>query len=105
MKALHDIAGSGEFPLGDRPLVVLTRSLPDTDDEKGWTVEQQERDHERLQEVLARLSRNGRQTVVQKSGHHIQLDQPEAVVDAVRDVVRAVRERTAGRAYSPRRDR
>ena len=93
LQALHDVGGPGEFPLGDRPLIVLTRSLPETDNEKGWTVEQQEQDHKRLQAELARLSRNSRQMVVEKSGHHIQLDQPEAVVDAVRRVVTAVREK------------
>jgi pimeloyl-ACP methyl ester carboxylesterase len=93
LQALHDVGGTGDSPLGDRPLIVLMRSLPETDNEKGWTVEQQEQDHKRLQAALARLSRNSRQLVVEKSGHHIQLDQPEAVVDAVRRVVTAVREK------------
>src|SRR5262249_57304601 len=60
LQALYDAGGAGEFPLEDRPLIVLTRGLPATDNEKGWTVEQQEQDHRRLQARLARLSRNSR---------------------------------------------
>jgi pimeloyl-ACP methyl ester carboxylesterase len=93
LQILQDVGGAGDFPLGDRPLIVLTRGLPATDEEKGWTVEQQEQDHKRLQAKLARLSRNSQQIVVEKSGHHIQLDQPDAVVDAVRRVVTAVKEK------------
>jgi len=93
LETLHDVAGAARLPLGDRPLIVLTRSLPDTDNEEGWTVDQQERDHKRLQAELARLSGNSRQIVVEKSGHHIQLDQPAAVNNAVRRVVMAVRQK------------
>lgn len=91
LQTLHDLAGASEHPLGGRPLIVLTRSLRETDDEKGWTAEQQEADHAKLQQQLAKLSRDGKQIVVPKSGHHIQLDQPQAVVDAVREIVQAVR--------------
>lgn len=35
--------------------------------------------------------REGRETVAEKSGHPIQLDQPELVVDAIRQVVEAAR--------------
>ena len=37
---------------------------------------------------LARLSSRGVHRVIKDSGHHIQLDQPRAVVDAVDDVLR-----------------
>lgn len=84
LQTLHDLAG-GDHPLGNRPLIVLTRSLSDTDDPL------QEKDHLELQRRLAELSRNGKQIVVPDSGHHIQLDQPSAVVDAVKQVVEAVR--------------
>ena len=39
-----------------------------------------------LQE-LARRSSRGRQIIAEKSGHYIQRDQPELVVDAIRAVV------------------
>ncbi len=42
----------------------------------------------RLQADLASLSSNGHRRVVGASGHFIQIDQPEAVVDAVDEVLR-----------------
>ena len=40
-----------------------------------------------LQAELAKLSSNGKQLIAEQSGHLIQLDQPELVVDAIRQVV------------------
>jgi pimeloyl-ACP methyl ester carboxylesterase len=40
-----------------------------------------------MQEELARLSSNGSRLVVKGSGHDIQIDAPEAVVNAIRKVV------------------
>lgn len=42
-------------------------------------------------EALAHLSSRGVHRFVEGSGHHIQLDKPQAVIDAVDDVVRQVR--------------
>ncbi|MCX6032214.1 MAG: alpha/beta fold hydrolase [Chloroflexi bacterium] len=39
---------------------------------------------------LAALSPKGRQVVAEKSGHYIQVDQPELVIEAIREVVEAV---------------
>jgi hypothetical protein len=49
-------------------------------------------DRLREQEEVARLSSRGRQVVARTSGHWIPLDEPELVVEAVREVVFAVRE-------------
>jgi len=68
--------------LGDRPLIVLTRSVDGS---------QALRD---AQAAVARLSTNSRQRVVPDSGHEIHLFQPEAVVRAVGDVVAAVKNHT-----------
>lgn len=38
-------------------------------------------------EELSRLSSNSRTIVVEGSGHHIQLDRPDAVIDAVRELI------------------
>ena len=67
--------------LGAMPLVVLTRGLDASPD-------QQE-----AHAALAKLSRNSRHTVVPGSYHEIHLSHPQAVVDAILDVVGAVRER------------
>lgn len=76
---MHAERAQQEHPLGDRPLIVLTR---------GKNVSE---GHQRLQADLVRLSRNSKQMVAQESGHHIHLDDPEAVAEAVRQVVNAVR--------------
>jgi pimeloyl-ACP methyl ester carboxylesterase len=44
-----------------------------------------------LQQDLVGLSSQGRQVIVQHSGHMIQLDQPGVVIDAIREVVAQVR--------------
>jgi len=49
---------------------------------------------EKRQVGLANLSRNSKLIVAQKSGHHIQLDEPHVVTDAVRLVVDAVSRRS-----------
>ena len=45
---------------------------------------------EELQEDLASRSSNSRHIIAEKSGHFIQYEQPELVIDAIRDVVNAV---------------
>lgn len=72
--------------LGDRPLVVL---LPASGHELFPVAG-------KLQTDLAGRSTEGKLIFVENSGHHIQHDQPETVVDAVREVVEAVRRKTNG---------
>jgi pimeloyl-ACP methyl ester carboxylesterase len=69
-------------PLGERPLVVLSRGI-DTSPERDATFT-----------ALARLSDNSRHTVVPESGHEIHLFKPAAVIQAVQDVVSSVRTKT-----------
>ncbi|MEW6206882.1 MAG: alpha/beta hydrolase [Acidobacteriota bacterium] len=71
-----------EYPLGDMPLIVLTRG------------KNQSEGHSKLQADLVHLSRNSKQIIAKNSGHHIQLDQPELVSDAIRQVVEAARHRS-----------
>jgi pimeloyl-ACP methyl ester carboxylesterase len=81
--------------LGDRPLVVLTRGKvnvppnPTAMDREAAAYEQVWM-HE-IQPKLARLSTRGRQIIVERSGHGIPEEAPEAVIDAVRQVVSDVR--------------
>ena len=44
------------------------------------------------QKALAALLPDARHTMATESDHYIQVDQPDLVIDAVRDVVEAVRE-------------
>jgi pimeloyl-ACP methyl ester carboxylesterase len=63
---------------GDVPLITISSTDPDE-----HRVEQQE--------ALARLSTRGRHIVASNSGHWIPLDQPEAVIGAIRDVLAETR--------------
>lgn len=65
-------------PYGGMPLVVLT-----SNDAKPSI--------RLLHEGVARLSSNGKHIVAAKGGHYIQLDEPELVIDAIRQVVEAAR--------------
>ena len=80
---------------GDRPVLVLTRgkvqqSAPVTDMDKQGVAYEQVWMHE-IQPKLARLSTHGKQVIVANSGHDIPAEAPEAVIGAVREVLRDVR--------------
>ena len=76
-------------PLRPMPLVALARGRPD--DPGAPFIEQDERLWRQLQRELTQLVDGGRLVVATQSGHNIQDEQPELVLDAIRDVVRAVR--------------
>lgn len=80
----------GGHPLGDMPLIVVTRGLADEDGPGGKVVELERRKKEH-RELAESLSRNGRQIIADRSGHHVQLEQPEVVVASVRDVIATTR--------------
>jgi pimeloyl-ACP methyl ester carboxylesterase len=69
--------------LGDMPLIVLTASGPSP-----------ERRHH--QDQVAALSSRGQHLIAARSGHWVQLDQPELVVQVVRQCLTAGREPTRG---------
>jgi len=79
-----------EGSLGDRPLIVLAHGIPfppmAAAMEEGWSASQQR---------LARLSSDSELVIAHKSGHLIYLDEPELVVESVRRVHAAARDRTA----------
>jgi pimeloyl-ACP methyl ester carboxylesterase len=73
--------------LGDRPLVVLTASHPSPE-------------RIRDQEEVAKRSRCSRHVVAERSGHWIPLDEPEIVIEAIRDVVTEARRIRRSDAFS-----
>ena len=75
-------------PVRPMPLVVIARGHPDPDTP---FVELEEPFWRQLQRELARLVPGGRLVVATESGHDIQHEQPELVLDAIRGVVLAVR--------------
>lgn len=79
-------------PLGAMPLIVLTRgersdNLSADQAETEWTL------WNRMHGEVARLSTIGSHRVVEGANHYIQLDRPDAVVEAVHEVVMAARRR------------
>jgi len=76
--------------LGDKPLIVLTRSLEIQPDDTEKYMRATENWKE-MQKDLARRSTNGKQIVAEKAGHVIHKDEPESVVNAIRQVVEATR--------------
>jgi pimeloyl-ACP methyl ester carboxylesterase len=80
-------------PLGDMPLAVLShdpdKPQPDLPEDlvkpanDAWS---------QMQKELVQLSSRGSQVIAKNSGHYIQLDRPDVVVEAVRGVVAKVHE-------------
>ena len=81
--AMSTSRGKIDFPLGSIPLIVLSRGVPEEAGEKGRASEEE---HQKEQEYLRALSRNGRQIVATRSGHHVPIDEPDLVTGAIRDV-------------------
>lgn len=77
--------------LGDLPVVVLSRfEGGHSDSDLDIPVAQYEQERKDGQRKLARLSTNGRQIVVH-SGHNMNLEAPEAITNAIRGMVDALR--------------
>lgn len=76
------------YPFGDLPLVVITRGKPDEPGSEGAALEAEHReDHARV----AALSRRGKQIIAARSGHHVQLEEPELVVSTIQEVLALAR--------------
>lgn len=84
---------SAAGPLGTLPLTVIRHGTPDLFARMpAEQAKQAERVWQELQVELSRLSSNSQLLVAQNSGHGIQIDQPDMVVDAIRQMVGAVRD-------------
>lgn len=81
--------------LGDLPLVVLSQGKEAEGDETfGFTDEQaraQRQVWDELQEELAALSTHSRRLIAEHSGHPIQFEQPELLIDAVGGLIDELR--------------
>jgi pimeloyl-ACP methyl ester carboxylesterase len=96
LQAMYLARAKTPYQLGDMPLLVLLaneygKPPPDISASE-WKRINEEKRQQKVE--LTNLSRNSRLVVAEKSGHHIQLDEPRVVTDAVRVVVSAVRHRT-----------
>jgi pimeloyl-ACP methyl ester carboxylesterase len=82
LATLRQIGLTQTHPAGDRPVVVLSRSMGAN--QEMWDV------HARA----ARISSNSRHTVVAEAGHEIHLFKPDAVIQAIHDVRDACRNKS-----------
>jgi pimeloyl-ACP methyl ester carboxylesterase len=94
VQAIHaELAAAGITSLGDLPLIVLSHGQPMAMPGMSGEVNQaNEQAWQELQAELAALSSRGRLVVAKDSGHYIQLERPELVIDAIREVVAAGRQ-------------
>jgi pimeloyl-ACP methyl ester carboxylesterase len=79
--------------LGDKPLMVLTAGSVQTEG-TGLSPEQADQLdmlHSESQAALTRRSENARQIIAEDSGHYLQVEKPELVRNAIRQVVEAAR--------------
>jgi len=76
--------------LGAIPLVVLTRAEGGYGNDQDVPAAQLEKERKEGQAMLVKLSTNSKQVIV-NSGHNMDLEAPEAVTAAIREVVEAVR--------------
>ena len=84
--ALHKERQRIPHILGDLPLIVLTRGIAE---DSGSNAKAMEEEHRQDHQTQAAMSRRGKLVVAAHSGHHIQLQQPELVIAAIREVMSA----------------
>jgi len=78
--------------LGDIPLAVLSHDPDKPSADLPPEIAKPTNDAwEKMQEELAHLSTRGTQAIAKNSAHYIQIDRPELVIDAVRNVVEQAR--------------
>jgi pimeloyl-ACP methyl ester carboxylesterase len=83
----HRYDGADHLNLGDKPLVVLSRAR-DQDWPEGAFGRDLRKQWYAHHEALAHLSSRGVHRVIEHSGHNIEEDQPQAVINAVDEVLR-----------------
>lgn len=92
-KQLAEARAAGRVSLGDVPLVVLSAS-PFPIPHGCWScfagfVKHYNAQRSELLKELVALSQQGRLVVARESGHHVQVDNPRLVTDAIRDLLSA----------------
>jgi hypothetical protein len=91
MELLFSTREGRPHPLGEMPLIVLSRGRADYPQVEGTTPEEMFADQRRLQADLVHLSTNSKQVIAATSGHAFHRDDPPLVIAAIREVVEAVR--------------
>jgi pimeloyl-ACP methyl ester carboxylesterase len=94
-------AATGSF--GDMPLAVLSHDPEKPSTELPADLAKPTNDAwEKMQEELSHLSTRGTQAIAKNSAHYIQNDRPDAVIDALRDVLQQTRQTAVSTAKDQR---
>jgi pimeloyl-ACP methyl ester carboxylesterase len=82
---------SAPASLEDLPLVVLHHGIPDSTTDSSMQQVRFEQEWTLMQDELASMSTNSKQIIAERSGHYIQFDQPELVIDSILELIRTAR--------------
>ena len=81
---------------GELPLIVLSAGLGESIPSFTESENQQLWENLQIEQTdLTALSSKGKQIMAEQSGHYIQLNQPDLVINAIKKIVDALRERSA----------
>ena len=88
------VAATGS--LGDMPLIILSHDPDKPDADLPSDLDKAVQDAwDKMQEELVQLSSKGSRTIAKNSGHYIQLERPDVVIEAVGKIVAQVRDATS----------
>lgn len=87
MQRLFLARSEKQHPMGDRPLVVVARSYP------ALITDSLAAERRRQQLDLAHLSERGEVRFARNSGHNVEIEEPETIIRAIRDVIAMARRR------------
>jgi len=90
-RAVHRVEAGPAHPFGAIPVIVLSAGKDDFEDAPEASAAAQRAEFDRGHRALANLSTNARRIIVLSSGHRIQLDEPDLVIEAIRQVLQASR--------------
>ncbi len=88
---MHDDRRAARATLGALPLIVLARTKGGYPDGMSVSAEALERERRDLQLDLSHLSTRGRLVYARNSGHNIHLEDPNLVVDSIRQMIEGLR--------------
>lgn len=91
LRLVHRLSEGSPHPLGTIPVIVLSAGKDDFEDAPEASAEAQRAEFDRGQHALARLSTNSRRIIATASGHRIHLEEPDLVIEAIRQVLEASR--------------